>query len=79
MHGTFVQHRPLQKDVGHIIKDGEIITFGIEVTRGQGTFTTISVASSNGPFYWQLWTLIKYLVPSCFGKVSYYTSDSLTR
>jgi len=39
MHGTSVQDRSLNKNIDHILKNGEIITFGIEVTRGQGTFT----------------------------------------
>ena len=37
MHGTFVQRQSLPKDTMHIVKNGETITFGIEVTRGQGT------------------------------------------
>ena len=37
MHGTFVQDRRLERNVTHRLKDGETVTFGVHVTRAQGT------------------------------------------
>ncbi len=43
MHGTFIQKKPLQKQFSYVVEDGEVITFGIEVTRGQGEFIQLSL------------------------------------
>lgn len=39
MHGTFVQDRRLEKNLTCRLKDGDTVTFGIQVTRAQGMST----------------------------------------
>ncbi|KAI9881546.1 MAG: hypothetical protein M1830_000110 [Pleopsidium flavum] len=53
MHGTSIQDRSLVKNIDHILKDGEIITFGIEVTRGQETFPARQFRVN---YEWQEWS-----------------------
>ncbi len=40
MHGTYVLDCRLGNNVPHRIRDGDKVTFGIQVTRAQGTSTS---------------------------------------
>ena len=44
MHGTYVLDWRLRKNILHRLKDGDRVTFGIQVTRAQGTSTSISAS-----------------------------------
>lgn len=60
MHGTFVNDKRIASDQNHTIQNGDVVTFGAAVTRGDGTFDT-AVTACNSSF--SLFMLIKHDSP----------------